>query len=224
VLTRAKTFLESELERLQKEMLDADRLRGRSGARDSAEGELHTMREMLSSSQQMGKDLRAMVHSAETMAESLKRELTAARRDAADASTRAAEAVRHADAQAAEAVDKSEKVTNALTVGQRELAKMHQYCVDMAARLQAANDALSREKATSRHLQRQVDDLKAVAAAQAKFALAMGSKAAASIDSHASVPPVFSPMYRAGASGRNSSASRSASLPQHSHDALNHSL
>jgi hypothetical protein len=171
-LSRAKAFLEGELDRLQKE-LDTERQHGRGSSRTS-EGELTTTREMLASSQQMGRDLRAMLHSAETLAESLKRELTTARREAAESSSRAVEAVRFAEARATDAEATAGKARDALLMGQQELAKMHQYCVDIAGRLKATVEALNKEKSASRQYLRQLEDLRAVNAAQTKFTAAMG--------------------------------------------------
>ena len=231
--TRAKTFLESELEKLQRE-LDTERQRGRSAAQDAESemgGELATTREMLASSQQMARDLRAMVHSADTLADSLKRELAAAKKDAAEASARAQDATRIAEQRAQEAEARAERAADAVETGQLELNKLHRYCVDVSNRLKAATEALASERTTARNLSRQLEDLKSVAAAQNKFAAHVTNSRPAADGSglitgrsSSRLTSVYTPDYRGTSMSQQHHPGRSASLPPTGHGDANMSL
>jgi hypothetical protein len=231
--TRAKTFLESELEKLQRE-LDTERQRGRSAAQDAESemgGELATTREMLASSQQMARDLRAMVHSADTLADSLKRELAAAKKDAAEASARAQDATRIAEQRAQEAEARAARAADAVETGQLELNKLHRYCVDVSNRLKAATEALASERTTARNLSRQLEDLKSVAAAQNKFAAHVTNSRTAADGSglitgrsSSRLTSVYTPDYRGTSMSQQHHPGRSASLPPTGHGDANMSL
>lgn len=163
-LTRGKAFHADEAKRLQAD-LDA----ARASQTKDVSAELSATREMLVSSQQMCRDLRAMVNSSDTLTESLKKELALARKDATEADNRRHEAVRIAEQRATEAESRAERAAAALRLGQQELVKLHSYGVQMNQQLTQTLGKLNEERAAHRRTARQLDDYRAISAAQNKF-------------------------------------------------------
>ena len=135
-LQKRNAFLVEEVDRLEKSIESHKE----ASRRHADVSESAALNDMLQSSQQINRDLRAMLASADTVAESLKRELKTAQKEARDADARSFESSQHAERRCGDLELRLVKTEAALRLGQRELSKLHRYAAEVhgvATKLQA---------------------------------------------------------------------------------------
>jgi hypothetical protein len=158
---KARAFAEAELARVRRETGEA-----RQAQRVSASDELCSLREMLAVSQQTCNDLRAMVHSSDTLTDSLQRELRAARDDAQRSGKTRDAAVGIARQRADDFEEQAHRAGAALRIGQGEIEKLHSYSAAVTEKLKGCAERLQVERAARRRLQCKMHDVQAVLVAQ----------------------------------------------------------